>query len=106
MIDYSTYIQTPEWKRKAQQRLQIDSYTCQLCRTNGTQWNPLQVHHVNYKSLGNENPYTDLITLCDSCHRHVHKMMNRITSADGKHGWKDQLPPNVMYHHCVDLALE
>lgn len=106
MIDYEQYIQSDHWKRIARQRLEIDGYTCQLCGTHGTMWNVLQVHHINYRSLGNENVYTDLICLCDHCHRHIHKMMNRQTSADGKHGWRDQLPSSVMQHHVVDLALD
>ena len=28
----------------------------------------MQVHHLNYDRLGNEDIYTDLITLCEFCH--------------------------------------
>lgn len=33
----------------------------------------LQVHHVNYDHVGNEDVYNDLITLCKYCHEAVEK---------------------------------
>lgn len=83
---YLDYLQSPEWKAKAAQRKEIDSFTCQLC---GRQQAELEVHHLNYFCLKAENPFTDLICLCPECHEKVHRMMCRITSPDGRRGWAD-----------------
>lgn len=37
----------------------------------------VQVHHITYKNLGNENVLTDLCTLCGSCHKKIHNYYNR-----------------------------
>lgn len=95
-IDYERYLQSAEWKQKAYQRMEIDGFKCCMCNSRGTVTNPLQVHHLGYKRIGNEDIYKDLLTLCKSCHRNVHMMMSRTTgyNADGtpRHGWKDDLP--------------
>lgn len=83
---YLQYLQTPEWKSKADKRREIDQGTCQLC---GMKSENLEVHHLNYFSLKKENPYTDLVCLCPRCHEAVHRMMCRITSPDGRGGWAD-----------------
>lgn len=64
-MDYYEYLKTPEWQRKRSERLQIDHFKCQKC---GRPMD-LQVHHLNYDNIGNENVYTDLITLCKYCHK-------------------------------------
>ena len=47
-----------------------DKYTCQHCKTkNGT----LHVHHIVYRSNGGSDEETNLITLCESCHKKLHK---------------------------------
>ena len=50
--------------------LNRDKYTCQHCKTkNGT----LHVHHIIYRSNGGSDEETNLITLCESCHKKLHK---------------------------------
>lgn len=83
---YLDYLQSPEWKARADKRREIDRGTCQLC---GIKTENLEVHHLNYFSLKKENPYTDLICLCPRCHQAVHQMMCRVTSPDGRRGWAD-----------------
>lgn len=90
--DYEQYLCTPEWDKKRRQRLHIDNGYCQMCNCSGTSYNPLTVHHITYKSKGNEDIYRDLVTLCWQCHNAVHRMMNRITDEKGTRGWKDRLP--------------
>ena len=99
LTDYQSYIQSEAWKAKAKQRLEIDGYQCVMCGAQGTAWNPLNVHHRNYKSIGHENVDTDLVTLCDPCHRRVHRLLHRITDhRTGKRGWTDELPLLVQKH--------
>ena len=67
MVDqtYIKYLRSPEWQALRSQRLKIDNYKCQRC---GRPFD-LQVHHLFYPSvLGTEDPYRDLVTLCDVCH--------------------------------------
>lgn len=66
-MDYLAYLQSPEWQDKRSQRLKIDQYKCQRC---GRPMD-LQVHHLTYDRIGNENVYTDLITLCKYCHEKI-----------------------------------
>lgn len=95
--EYLEYLKTDVWKEKARQRLEIDKYKCQGCGCEGTQTNPLNVHHFGYREkLGNENVYTDLVSLCRSCHILIHKVMNRATNDQGRRGWRDvAYTPNV-----------
>lgn len=66
--EYVTYLQSETWQRLRSQRLKIDNYKCQRC---GRPFD-LQVHHLYYPAdLGTEDPYRDLITLCDTCHELV-----------------------------------
>jgi len=67
MVDqtYIDYLKSPRWQELRSQRLKIDGYKCQRC---GRPFD-LQVHHLYYPiDLGTEDPYRDLITLCDYCH--------------------------------------
>lgn len=67
MVDetYLQYLRSPEWQNLRSQRLKIDNYKCQRC---GRPFD-LQVHHLYYPLvLGTEDPYRDLVTLCDTCH--------------------------------------
>ena len=62
-------MQTPDWQEKRLQRLRIDNFKCCRC---GTPHN-IQVHHLSYENLGNEDVHNDLITLCDGCHESIEK---------------------------------
>ena len=63
--EYKEYLRSDKWQRLRSERLKIDHYKCQRC---GRPFD-LQVHHLFYPTkLGTEDPYRDLITLCDSCH--------------------------------------
>ena len=94
-VDYSQYIKSEEWKKIVDQRLKIDNYTCVMCGCHGTPGNPLECHHLTYHNLGHEDPYKDVCMLCDACHGLVTRMMNRITSADGRRGWNNKAVPRI-----------
>lgn len=89
--EYQEYLKTDKWNNKRKERLKIDNYQCCMCGCNGTMNNKLEIHHFTYRNIYNEDVYKDLLTLCSNCHKSVHYMMNRKTSADGKRGWKDEL---------------
>jgi len=101
-VQYQHYLTTQEWRRRAEARLKLDGYRCQMCGGSGTSRNPLQVHHFGYTNIYKENPDKDLVTLCKSCHTSVHTMMNRITdAATGQRGWKDSII-RVVYANNID----
>ena len=60
-----------------------DGYTCQCCGAHATQKEEVQlhVHHLESRKTGGNAP-SNLITLCDSCHKKFHKGI--ITAADLK----------------------
>ena len=65
---YNEYLRSETWQKLRSKRLKIDGYKCQRC---GKPFD-LQVHHLYYPiELGTEDPYRDLITLCDGCHEFV-----------------------------------
>jgi 5-methylcytosine-specific restriction endonuclease McrA len=66
---YEKYLKSPEWQKKRSERLKIDNYKCQRCGYSYC----LQVHHLNYDTLGHEDVYKDLITLCRPCHEEIEK---------------------------------
>ena len=76
---YKSYMKSDAWKEKRRERLALDNNHCVMCgRPNKGKDGKevLQVHHITYKHLGNE-PLEDLVSLCPSCHRKIHKYYNR-----------------------------
>jgi hypothetical protein len=80
---YDQYLRSEEWQQKRSQRLKIDGYKCQRC---GKPYD-LQIHHLTYDRVYDEDVYNDLITLCDKCHGEVerekaeYKMLEQMKSA-------------------------
>ena len=66
-MPYRQYLQSARWRAKREQRKAIDKWACVKCgETYG-----LQVHHLTYERRGRER-MSDLVTLCEDCHRRVH----------------------------------
>lgn len=70
MQNYSDYLSSSHWKETRGKRLEIDEYKCAVC---GSTEN-LNVHHLSYKRIGNEDIESDLITLCHPCHAMLHRI--------------------------------
>lgn len=62
--EYREYLESPEWKKKAKMRLQIDGYTCVGCGCRGSVTAPLQVHHLSYENVPNEDIWWQTVTVC------------------------------------------
>ncbi len=56
------------------QVLERDGWRCQVC---GCMSN-LQVHHMTPRSLSGDDTSSNLMTLCDVCHRTVHDQKTSI----------------------------
>jgi len=69
-----------------------DSYTCQQCGKRNCR---LEAHHVVYREQGGKDTLTNLLTLCERCHKHVHK--GKITlKVAGVSGHLDQIAQRAM----------
>lgn len=75
--EYLAYLNTPLWKDKGRQRIEIDNWTCQYCGSelqsfDGPNHTP-NIHHLHYRNLGNEDIKKDLVSLCKYCHLSLHE---------------------------------
>lgn len=52
--------------------LSRDQYTCQKCKGKSKN-DRLEVHHIQFRSNGGSDESDNLITLCEDCHRKLHK---------------------------------
>lgn len=77
-VDYADYINSDAWKRRKQtflkrsqrviaMRRKFGCIVCEFCKKRGR----FNIHHKTYERLGHERS-TDLIILCDDCHKAVH----------------------------------
>jgi hypothetical protein len=67
-FEYEAYLQTPEWRERAQRERERADYRCRLCNEAG----PLEAHHRTYERLGAEAE-NDLTALCHRCHDSWHR---------------------------------
>ena len=90
----AVYLQSKEWQQKRLQRLCMDDFRCCRC---GSIRN-VQVHHLTYANIGNEDVANDLITLCDSCHVAIEKapvvgaVYKKTISCGSNFGIKERIP--------------
>ena len=64
--EYQEYLRSPEWRELREIVLNLAQNTCERC---GRASLNLQVHHVHYDTLFEEDPTTDLEALCHECHK-------------------------------------
>lgn len=67
-INYLIYLDSVKWKNKREEALNHYGRFCNKCKSSTN----LQVHHLTYKTLYNEE-LEDLMILCKSCHMNLHK---------------------------------
>ena len=69
-----------------------DGYTCQQCGRKGLR---LEAHHLVFKQHGGKDTLTNLLTLCEQCHNHIHndKLALHVT---GVNGHLDQIAQHTM----------
>lgn len=69
---YKDYLQSPHWKEIRQQKIMSRPF-CQVCGSD-----KLQIHHKHYTKKSGESilfreRIQDLLSVCPSCHRLIHK---------------------------------
>ena len=65
---YYEYLESAEWRKKRADRILVDGGACRICGAKSE----LQIHHITYDNVYNEDIYRDLITLCRRCHHRIH----------------------------------
>ncbi|WBC28446.1 HNH endonuclease [Rhodobacteraceae phage LS06-2018-MD05] len=66
---YKEYLKSNEWAQLKIDLFKLRGYRCERCNNK----KKLQVHHLNYNNIFNEEP-EDLIILCENCHKKEHKL--------------------------------
>lgn len=90
-VDYNKYMQSSQWKRLREYKIEQAQYACEWCGI--TKWSvPLEVHHRTYKRLGRER-LDDLLVLCKECHEKAHGGTKKSKpNSTKKMKWKDYVP--------------
>lgn len=68
--DYQEYLKSDLWKSFREVVLKRAKNTCQKCK-NQFHRGVLHVHHLHYKTLGNEG-FEDVLLVCKPCHEKIH----------------------------------
>lgn len=71
MITYQQYLQSPEWKRLADEAKERAGWRCQPCNREGDR-STLHAHHRCYDRKGKPGELLDVICLCEECHTLFH----------------------------------
>jgi len=71
MGNHKNYLQSEHWKRiKQAYMISNRPKECWCCKTKDQ---PLDLHHLHYQNVGNEQ-LEDLELLCRTCHAEVHRV--------------------------------
>lgn len=73
-VNYYEYIQSDEWRKRADECKRRAGYRCQICNR-GRDLVKLNAHHRTYERLGHEKR-SDLICMCQDCHELFEKNSN------------------------------
>ncbi|MDP2949913.1 MAG: hypothetical protein Q8P22_10295 [Chloroflexota bacterium] len=66
-VDYHEYLASREWRLKRTKVIDFAQGICERCGSA-----PIRdVHHNNYRNIGNEDPLVDLIGVCRPCHEYL-----------------------------------
>lgn len=78
MLSREEQYQHPFWRRKSNEILERDDYTCRCCKSKEIQ---LNVHHLYYEKglLIWEYENESLVTLCKNCHEQIHFDLAKIS---------------------------
>lgn len=78
---YEEHLQSDKWKAIRKTKAEEQHYTCESCGK--VVLVGFHIHHKTYKNLGNE-PLSDLMFLCEDCHKQIHIELNAKKNAKKK----------------------
>lgn len=73
--EYKLYMKSEPWKVIREMCLIRSGFMCEKCGKMGKQVGgseSLHIHHLHYMNFGQED-MGDLMTLCSSCHKNIHR---------------------------------
>lgn len=73
-LDYTEYLNSPEWRAKRLEVAKKANYTCGRCKKQVI--SGFHVHHRTYKHFGNEL-LNELEFLCPECHKKLHEKRDK-----------------------------
>lgn len=62
-----------EWEKARQKVLQRDNSKCTRCGRTRDDGVKLHIHHIRHAARGGQTMTSNLTTLCEICHKAVHK---------------------------------
>ncbi len=75
--EFSAQYKDPGWQKKRLEVMERDKFSCARCGDNES---TLNVHHSHYTKGTKIWEYSnrDLLTMCESCHKEVHRLMDQV----------------------------
>lgn len=70
---YNKFMRSNAWKRKRNWKLESTGWLCENCPPVKPRI-ATQVHHLNYVRFGGDELLADLQSLCEFCHRKLHRV--------------------------------
>ena len=80
-----------------------DNYTCQCCGKKNCR---LEVHHIKFKSNGGTDDERNLITLCEDCHKKVHRGEIVLEKKPKKMNLKHATHMSIIRSHLLKVYLQ
>lgn len=73
-LKYKIYLESGHWLTLSRLRKEFDDDQCVICGVE----HPLQVHHRTYDRCPYMERLSDVVTLCDECHKKYHKKLGKL----------------------------
>ena len=74
VIGYNSYMNTKHWSNVRELLFASKGRKCDFCSTESGK---MIAHHIRYANLGHEDINNDLVPLCETCHKFIHKHMDK-----------------------------
>lgn len=71
-VEYAEYRKTPHWRRLRKAVIKRDGRKCTRCLSR----HMLQAHHLIYRDRFEDSVPSDLVTLCQGCHKKEHGLVS------------------------------
>ncbi len=96
MAKNSRTVDIPNWKNIRKKILRRDEDKCRICFKEYY----LHVHHIDYDRFNNKD--SNLVTVCEPCHRAIHKQGYRPWNDDYPAPWDKKEVDEYNQENCWD----